>query len=142
MPHCSVYRVAQKGIQCCLRTLLYPGDAIGYCGAAKQASVKPLERCNGLFLAPHPWSLARWMPLKKQCEPRFGASNARVLRSRESLGSRQLHFTYLIAPYPFLVPSVSSPGSWFQLRRKNCMRKEGTLLFDDYGISVGLIAPR
>ena len=54
----------------------------------------------------------------------------------------QLHFTYLTTPHPSPISSVSSPGFWFQLRRRNWMRKEGTLLFDDHGVSAGLIAPR
>ena len=142
MSNRSIDCVAQKRICCGLRTLLYLVDAIKNCGAAKQVSVRPLKRCYGLFFAPLPWSLGWWMPLQKQCDPRLGASNARPLRSRESPGSRQLHFTYLTASHPFLVSSNLSPGTWFQLPRKNWVRNRRLLLFANYGISVVLVARR
>ena len=142
MSNRSIYCVAPKRIRWGLRTLLYLVDAIRDCGAAKQLSARPLKRCHGLFFAPHPWSLAWWMPLQKQCEPRLGASNARFLRSRETPESRQLHSTYLTAPHPFLISSILLPGTSFRLRRKSWVRNRRTLLFTDYGISVVLVARR
>ena len=86
-------------------------------------SVGTLKKRQGLCPAPHPWSLARWMPLQKQCEPRLGANNDRLLRSRESPEFRTAslyisHYTPSLSDFVGFIAWIPVPTTKKELNEK------------------------